>query len=256
MAKKSNTRELVRLAHKDLTLQNKKPSVRSIQAYILGVSGVSASPNLVTEELRRIEETNLESHSINEQRPDVNSSPALSVSAHVETELPSIPSNQNTEDVHARLAVIQEILNIKNKENAELRELVKKQSESLSRLNLYFAEQVKTMAKDAVSDLISFRQSMSAEMSTILELREKDKEQWDGLRKFLYAETERIRSDSEKKTEHLRKRISELETMNTTLTQAKNAAQDEVSRLRAVMGSKKPTSNFSSRGNDEGVYEE
>lgn len=250
MVKKSNTRELVRLAHKDLTLQGKTVSVRSVQAYILAASEVSASPNVVTDELRRIKESALVDEG------DASSNQSATIQDHPSHSPHSLNSRTTTpEDLNARLAVLQEILNLKNKENSELRELVKQQSQSLSRLNLYFADQVKTMAKEAVSDLISFRQSMSAEMSTILELREKDREQWDGLRKFLYAETERIRVDSEKKTEHLRKRISELETMNTTLTQAKNAAQDEVSRLRGIIGSKKPSPFPQSRASDEGAYE-
>lgn len=219
----SDTRKLVRSAYFDLKNGGQKPTVRAIQAYVLAVGGVSCSPNMVVDELAKIKEEG----------------ERISLKAADAVELPNpgegqsiVVADPSTEELRVQLAAIAEILNLSKQENQELRTLVKRQSEALSNLNVYFAEQIKSMARDAMRDLVDARVSIQSEIDSLLKARESDKEQWDGMRKFLLQETERIRMAEQQRNQELKKKISDLEEMNLALTQAKNAAWEELGRLR------------------------
>lgn len=216
----NETRDLVRVAFRTLSANNQNPTIRAIQAYVLATSGVKCSPNLVSEELRKLKETAAGS--------SANDSQAMGEQAYQ----PLVVNDPQTEELSVKLKATEEILALARQENNELRKMVRKQSDSLASLNTYFAEQIRNMAKETIQDLEISRTEMSQQIDKLLESRKQDKEQWDGLRKFLMEETYRIRTAEEGKNELLRRKIQDLEQMVMALTQAKNAAYDELGRLK------------------------
>lgn len=218
----NETRDLVRVAYKTLIANNQTPTIRAIQAYVLATSSVKCSPNLVSEELRKLKESAPEPQSqATMARADESQEPPVLV-----------VNDPQSEEFNARLKATEEILSLARQENNELRNLVRKQSESLAKLNTYFSEQIRAMARETIQDLGKARAEMSEQIDALLESRKADKDQWDGMRKFLMMETDRIRTTEEGKNEVLRRKIQDLEQMVMALTQAKNAAYDELGRLK------------------------
>lgn len=216
----NETRDLVRVAFRTLNANNQNPTIRAIQAYVLATSGVKCSPNLVSEELKKLKETAADSPPRDPQGVD----------SH--TTQPLVVNDPQTEELSVKLKATEEILALTRQENNELRKMVRKQSDSLASLNTYFAEQIRSMAKETIQDLATSRTEMNQQIDKLLESRKQDQEQWDGLRKFLMEETYRIRTAEEGKNELLRRKIQDLEQMVMALTQAKNAAYDELGRLK------------------------
>lgn len=237
---------MVPIAYAALTSSGTKVTVKSVRNYIFDKTGVRASPNLINEELGIIRSGGPASKGSSESPLSLVRSPFISSEADQKTpEALGDPEERVDyrtlyQEIQVQYAAGQEILSIYQREIAALRDTVKKQSESLARLNTYFAEQIREMAKDASASMLQTVQELHLQISEMQVARESDQEQWKGLRAFLMSETDRIRETETAKTQMLSRKIADLEMMVTHLTQLKNQAQDEASRLKMQIADKNP----------------
>jgi len=247
VAKVSSSREMVPIAYSHLKAQGAKVTVKAVQEYIFDRTNVTASPNLINDELRKLRE---DKEGETAGRAEVH---ADRISREMSPGDPLSPEQLNDEPEHNRdsvdykakyfeLAVqhqaSEEILKIYKREITTLRDTVRKQSESLARLNTYFAEQIREMAKEASVSMLKTVEDLHQQISEMQVAREADQEQWKGLRAFLMSETDRIRETETAKTQLMSRKIADLEMMVTHLTQLKNQAQDEASRLKMQIADK------------------
>lgn len=236
---------MVSIAYADLSAVGLKVTVKSVQDYIFDKTGVKASPNLITDELRSIRNGDgkevASNNAVQGDRPFTLVTSARLVEGEVSDDQSELDREQpdyraKYQELEVQYRAAKEILELYKREIAALRDTVKRQSESLARLNTYFAEQIREMAKEASASMMQTVQELHMQISEMQVARESDQEQWKGLRAFLMSETDRIRETETAKTQMLNRKIADLEMMVTHLTQLKNQAQDEASRLRMQIG--------------------
>lgn len=229
---KRKSRDVISEIARERLSSKEELTVRAIRDEVLSRTGVSCSPNLVVSVLKEFRSNEVE-------LPDTAHDPESPFGQQGQE---NNKANQDTKNLAPHGQSM--FLSIAGSLPA-FNESLAAQSEAIRDLNLQHSSTIKELAEDALRSLLQAQQTYLGEINKLVDDRRKDREQWEGLRKFLMQETDRIRAEESGKYEVLRKKIIDLETMLTHMTQSKNQAWEEVSKLQAQLNQRRDNANLS-----------